>query len=198
MEGRALIDGVAADIRTRGDFGWNVAFHPYPENLFKPDFWNDRDAWYSLDTPKITYKNIEVLVDYLNRDELRYQNERRSVILSEQGFHAVETEEGEQLQAAAFAASYVRISEIDGIDAYLLHRYVDSRAEGGLNFGLRRVDDQRQPAEKRLIYDVYRDAGTPEQLETFRFAMPIIGIKSWSEMLPQPGPFPMKQMVSNE
>ena len=195
MPGKSMLDGLASDIRERGDFEWHIAYHPYPENLFKPAFWNDRNATYAFDTPKITFKNIEVLVAYLDREELRYMDQRRRVILSEQGFHAAEGDRGERLQAAAFAASYVRISAIEGIDAYVLHRYVDSRGEGGLNFGLRRVDDQRQPAEKRLIYDVFAAAGTSGQDQAFAFALPLIGIASWSEMLPQPAPFPMKQMV---
>ena len=190
MSGKTLLDGLASDIRERGDFEWHVAFHPYPEDLFKPDFWNDRSATYAFDTPKITFKNIEVLVAYLDREELRYKAQRRRVILSEQGFHAAKGDRGERLQAAAFAASYVRISAIDGIDAYLLHRYVDSRGEGGLNFGLRRVDEDRQPAEKRLLYDVFRAAGTAEQEQTFRFALPIVGVESWRDMLPFAAPFP--------
>lgn len=190
MPGREFLDRLASDIRTRGDFPWNIAFHPYPEDLFKPDFWNDREAWYAFDTPKITYNNVEVLLDYLNRDELKYQGRRRRVILSEQGFHASAGAAGERLQAAAYAASYVKLSAIDGIDAYMLHRYVDHRDEGGANFGLRRVGDDRRPAGKRLSYDVFKAAGTDQQEDMFRFALPLIGIESWTELAPRRGPFP--------
>ena len=190
MTGRELLDGLASDIRERGDLPWNVAWHPYPENLFKPAFWNDRTAWHAFDTPRITFKNIEVLPNYLNREALLYRGNRRSVILSEQGFHAREGEEGERLQAAAYAASFVQISAIEGVDAYILHRYVDHRGEGGLNLGLRRVGDDRLPAEKRLIFDVFKAAGTAQQADVFRFALPIVGIDNWSKMLPKPGPFP--------
>ncbi len=194
MTGRELLDGLANDLRKRGDLPWNVAWHPYPENLFKPAFWNDRTAWYAFDTPRITFKNIEVLPDYLNRDALLYKGKRRSVILSEQGFHAGAGDDGERLQAAAYAASFVQISGIEGIDAYILHRYVDHRGEGGLNLGLRRVGDDRLPAGKKLIYDVFKAAGTDQQPDVFRFALPIVGIDNWSKMLPKPGPFPASRL----
>jgi hypothetical protein len=31
-----------------------------------------------------------------------------------------------------------------------------------------------------MIYEVFRAAGTAEQEEAFRFALPIIGIEDWS------------------
>ena len=188
IPGRQFIDALAARIRRQGDVPWHVAFHPYPENLFQPKFWNDRQAQHAFDTPKITFKNIEVLLDYLAKDELLYRGKRRRVILSEQGFHAGETLQSEKIQAAAYAASFVRISEIEGIDAYILHRHVDHPKEGGLKLGLRR-QDKGKPSTKRLIYDVFSAAGTKDQEAAFRFALPIIGIKQWSEMSPQPGPF---------
>ena len=52
------------------------------------------------------------------------------------------------------------------------------------------VGDDRLPAEKRLIFDVFKAAGTAQQADVFRFALPIVGIDNWSKMLPKPGPFP--------
>ncbi|MEN9020217.1 MAG: hypothetical protein GWQ05_09595 [Verrucomicrobiaceae bacterium] len=46
------------------DFDWHLAFHPYPENLFEPRFWNDKPATTSADTPRITFKNLEVLTEH--------------------------------------------------------------------------------------------------------------------------------------
>ena len=48
-----------------GDVDWNVAFHPYPENLFEPRTWLDQSATASDDTPRITFKNIELLPRFL-------------------------------------------------------------------------------------------------------------------------------------
>jgi hypothetical protein len=48
---RPFLEEFARLGRERGDFGWHVAFHPYPENLFEPRFWNDRTATDIDDTP---------------------------------------------------------------------------------------------------------------------------------------------------
>ena len=181
LPGREFLDQLAATIRESGDFPWHVAWHPYPEDLFDPEFWKDSQAEYSFDTPKITFKNIEVLLAYLERPELKHETKRRRVILSEQGFHAGNSAASEQVQAAAFAASYIRISAIEGIDAFILHRHVDHPREGGLKLGLW-SERQGRPDRKRPIYETFRAAGTDRQDDAFRFALPIVDLDSWEEM----------------
>ena len=86
--GKDLLDRLTTLSREGGDFGWDVAYHPYPQNLFEPRFWNDRLAMFGYDTPMITFKNIELLPAYLRRPEMLGPDETpRRVILSEQGLH---------------------------------------------------------------------------------------------------------------
>ena len=168
--------------RQGGDFDWHVAYHPYPENLFEPRFWNDKTARPNPDTPRITFKNIEVLTDYLQRPELLYRGQPRRVILSEQGFHTPDGPDGEAIQAAAYCYAYRRIAELEGIDALILHRHVDSPHEGGLRLGLRRyVPEASDPRPPKKIYSCFLHADQPDWESAFQFALPIIGIKNWSE-----------------
>ena len=175
-----------------GDFPWHVAFHPYPENLFDPRFWEDRQAALSFETPKVTFKNIEVLPAFLRQERFLYQGAPRHIILSEQGFHADDSPAGERLQAAAYAYAYHKLKHIGEIDAFMLHRHVSARSEAGLRLGLwtwnpdsasarrRRVD----PGRKMFIHEVFRLADTEQWKEAFAFAKPLIGIESWDEALP--------------
>jgi hypothetical protein len=173
-----------------GDFDWNVAFHPYPENLFDCRTWLDKTATFQDDTPRITFRNIEMLPRYLRRRDLRFHGQPRHVILSEQGFHSVPTPEGEKLQAAAYCYAWRKIVKLDGIDAFILHRHVDHAAEGGLNLGLWRRDPASPlpsaPLSKKPIYEVFRQADTPSWKKAFAFALPVIGIKSWSQVNERP------------
>jgi hypothetical protein len=124
--------------REGGDFDWHVAFHPYPENLFDPRFWNDKTATTNvLTTPRITFKNIELLPVYLRRPELLFNGQPRRIISSEQGFHTPKGTNVEMIQAAAYAYAYKKIEAIDGTDSFILHRHVDHKAEGGLRLGPR-------------------------------------------------------------
>ena len=175
--------------KQQGDFDWNIAFHPYPENLFECRTWKDKSASPSEDSRRITFKNIEVLPKFLRRTELLYRGKPRHVILSEQGFHSNPSPESEQMQAAAYCYAYYKIARIDGIDSFILHRHVDHGHEGGLRLGLwRRNESSASPAEpssKKPIYDVFKAADTPEWKEKFDFALPLIGIKRWEEVLPR-------------
>lgn len=82
--GRTFLDYFARRAKEGGDFDWHVAFHPYPENLFEPGFWKDKTATTNvLTTPRITFKNIELLPAYLRRAELLFQGQPRRIILSE-------------------------------------------------------------------------------------------------------------------
>jgi len=182
--GRALLDELTKLSRKEGDFDWHVGFHPYPENLFEPRTWKDKAALPNADSPKITFRNIEQLVAYLRRPELLCNGEARRIILSEQGFHSPDGPDGELAQAAGYCYAWRKIVNLDGVDAFILHRHVDHNAEGGLRLGLwkRKADSIATPDQKKRIYEVFRAADTPEWASAFEFALPIIGIKSWDEV----------------
>jgi hypothetical protein len=180
--GREFLDYFARRAREdqRGDFDWHVAFHPYPENLFEPRFWNDKTALPKADTPRITFKNLDVLTDYLRRQEMLYQSASRRIILSEQGFHTPDGAEGEANQAAAYCYAYKKVEANDAIDSFILHRHVDHPHEGGLRLGLRRFHPEAEnPRPKKMIYECFRAADTDQQKKVFRFALPIIGLEQW-------------------
>ena len=188
ISGRDFLEGVNRLAKAEGDFPWDLAFHPYPEDLFQPCFWKDRSAILHYETPRITFKNLEVLPAYMRQEHLLYQGKRRKIILSEQGFHTPKGPDGEKVQAACYAYAYYKINHLDGIDAFMLHRHVSARDEGGLDLGLWTFDPDEPsgfaPGRKKFIWDVYRLADTPEWEQAFEFAKPIIGIKDWSEALP--------------
>ena len=182
--GREFVDYFAKQAKAGGDFDWHIAFHPYPENLFEPRFWRDKTATAEvLTTPRITFKNIELLPTYLRRPELLYNGQPRRIILSEQGFHTPKGTNGEIIQAAAYAYAYKKIERIDGIDAFILHRHVDHKDEGGLMLGLRSLTPNGAEARpKKKSWEVFRAADTPEWEKAFEFALPIVGLKSWDEV----------------
>ena len=180
--GRAFLDYFARRARESppGDFDWHVALHPYPENLFEPRFWNDKSAQPNIHSPRITFKNLEVLAAYLRRPELLYAGAPRRIILSEQGFHTPDSPDGETIQAAAYCYAYKKVEALDAIDAFILHRHVDHPHEGGLLLGLRRYQPGKQDARpKKKIYKCFEVADAADWQETFDFALPIVGLDNW-------------------
>ncbi len=164
----------------QGDFDWGIAFHPYPENLFEPRFWNDETALPIANSPRITFKNLDVLTDYLKNESMRCDGMPRRVILSEQGFHTPDGTDGEMVQAAAYCYAYRLVERNDGIDAFILHRHVDHPREGGLKLGLRRyLPGTADPRPPKKIYECFRDADTDQWESTFEFALPLIDLNAW-------------------
>jgi len=183
--GRELLENVARLARERGDFDWHVAYHPYPENLGEPCFWNDKSALPADDSPRITFKNLEVLPQFLTRPELLFAGKPRRIILSEQGFHCPDRPTGERDQAAAYCAGWWKVAHLEGIDSFILHRHVD-HAHEGLNLGLwtHQPDTISTPDRRRAMYEPFRLADTPEWETAFAFALPVIGITRWEALLP--------------
>ncbi len=179
MSGKYFVETLNTIAKAEGNFDWHVAFHPYPENLFNPRTWEDTAATPSFDTAKITFKNIEMLPAFLRQERFLHNSKARRVILSEQGFHSADGKNGERDQAAAYAYSYYRVQQTEGIDAFILHRHVDHPGEGGLRLGLRSSRD----GGVRPIYDVFRQADTAAWPAAFKFALPVIGVKSWPDTL---------------
>ena len=137
-----------------GQIPWHIAFHPYPEDLNYPDFWNDKLATPDDEAPIITFKNLEVLARFIYREEFLLNGERRRIILSEQGFNSHWTPESEILQACAYGRAYRKIMEIPEIDSFILHAHHDNRFEFGLNLGLwrRKKDEDGMDAPKPMYY----------------------------------------------
>lgn len=183
--GRPFLNAFAKKIRDEGDIDWHLAFHPYPENLFDPAFWLDATATPNPNSPRITFKNLEVLCQFMTQPNLTYENTPRRIILSEQGFHSTLDAAGEQLQAAAYCYAYRLVDQLPQIDAFILHRHVDHPNEGGLHLGLRRradvVGDIEASRPRKPIYRCFQYADTDQWEEAFRFALPIVGLESWPQ-----------------
>jgi hypothetical protein len=184
--GRPFLEYLNRKSRAEGNFEWNVAFHPYPENLFECRTWNDKSATASFFSDRITFKNIDVLCRYLRQPEFLEEGKPRHIILSEQGFHTADRPEGELWQAAAYCYAYYKCAQLPGIDAFILHRHVDHGAEGGLKLGLWTRDEKSpspsQPLRKKMIYEVFAKADTAEWEKAFAFALPVIGITNWHQL----------------
>jgi hypothetical protein len=169
--------------RAEGDFDWAIAHHPYPEDLRDPRVWEDRHVDFTLETPKITFKNIEVLDAWARRSENLFDGRLRTIHLSEQGLNSPDySEKSLQDQAAGMAYAWSKIERLDSIKMFHYHNWVDNRGEFNLRIGLRRFpDDAEEPLGKKPIWRVFQAAGTPEQEAAHAFALPIVGAANWDE-----------------
>ncbi len=48
----------------------------------------------------------------------------------------------------------------------------------------RKPDTRDTPDRRKAIYEVFQKADTSEWQQTFEFALPMIGIKSWNDVTP--------------
>lgn len=187
--GRELLEILNRYTKLEGDFPWGVAYHPYPEDLFNPRTWQDRSATDSFDSPRITFKNIEVLDRYMRQPEfLDSRGKVRSIMLSEQGFNSGKnTTEELTNQAAALAYAWQKIKRLDSIEAFQYHRWIDHEQEGGLHLGLWTVKagSITWPETKKPAYELFKKFDTPEEDAACQFALPIIGIPDWNALTPK-------------
>ncbi|WP_429375523.1 DUF5722 domain-containing protein [Paenibacillus sp. DS2015] len=135
----------------------------------------------------MTFKNLEVLVDYMKQSDYLFDGAMRRIILSEQGFHSLSNSAADQeIQAAAYAYAYYKVKFLDGIDAFILHRHVDHGQGGGLNLGLwtHTPNSVIVPDQHKASYDVFKYIDTSRSLQETAFAKAIIGINDWKEVIP--------------
>jgi hypothetical protein len=186
LSGVAVLEGVASSARREGDFPWHLAHHPYPEDLGRPAFWNDRSAPLRLDAPRVTFQNLEVLAAWMRQPSFLFGRHPRRIALTEQGFNCAPAPESELRQAAAYALAWKKVQAIPEIESFLYHRHVDHPHEFGLRLGLREHDGTSNVngiGRRRKIWEVMQKAGTPEEDDAFAFALPIVGRKDWHDLL---------------
>lgn len=182
--GRALLERFAQRARERGDFDWNLAYHPYPANLRDPRTWLDK-VTFTDDSPKVTFKNLEVLTKKMATPALLFAGKPRRLSLTEQGFDVSKRPTALAEQAAAYAYAWEKISRLDGaVDAFLYHRQVDHAKEGGLRFGLwsNKPGTILEPDQKRPIWFLLKAAGTPEWKTAAEPYLQTCGLTSWDEL----------------
>ena len=80
--GKAFLDALQRNVQAEGDFDWGVAYHPFPEDLKRADFWNDTTAIQSFDTGKITFRNVEILAAYLKQKQFLHRGKIRHIMRS--------------------------------------------------------------------------------------------------------------------
>lgn len=182
---RDLMDAFNECIKEEGNIQWGLAHHPYSYPMTWPKFWEltgeaGEMVQESEDTSMVTIYNIDVVTNYLQKDEyLMPDGEVRSVILSEMGFTSTY---GEDVQAAAFAYAYYIAENNQHIDSMLLSRETDDAGEvaQGLALGL-----SYQNGRRKYIYDTFKYIDTDEKDAYTEFAKNYIGIKDWEEVIIQ-------------
>ena len=185
--GRTLLELFAKRARERGDFDWNLAFHPYPTNLRDPRTWLDKVTFDDA-SPKVTFKNLEVLTKKMATPELIFNGKPRRLALTEQGFNVTNRPEALTEQAAAYAYAWEKVSRLNGaIDAFLYHRHVDNAKEGGLRLGLwsNKPGTISEPDQKRPIWNLFQAADTPGWKAAAEPYLKTCGLKSWDELTPR-------------
>lgn len=182
---KGILDEFNRNIKAGGNIDWGVAYHPYNYPLTVARAWSTsgRAGSYVLNsesTPAITIKNIHVLTDYLQKEDFRTDSgEVRHVSLSEMGYTS---RDGQEVQAASFVYAYKIIEANKYIDNMLFSRETDAAAEvaQGLSFGI-----NTQGGEHKFIYNVFKYVDTNQSADYTDFALGVIGISSWSEVISQ-------------
>ncbi|MCE5259722.1 MAG: DUF5722 domain-containing protein [Chloroflexi bacterium] len=186
------IDCIAKHCARDGDFPWNIATHPYPENLNYPDFYHDREPNFTFATRRITFKNIEVMPAYLAQERLLYKGQPRRIIFPEQGFNSRDGEPYTELEGAhGYCLAYLKIRRQPTIEMFLHHSYIDNPWEFGLNLGVRRfggLDEHGRsiPGEPKPVYYVMRDMDTPAEAQRIAEARAFIGPLLFDRLLNPP------------
>lgn len=178
-DSRDVLDEFNRQIKEEGNIDWGLAIHPYNVPLTTPYTWNaSKYVDNTADTSMVTMKNIEIVTDYMQKEEfLTNDGEVRSIILSEQGYTSLK---GEEVQAAAIVYAYKKVEANPYIDSILLSRQTDAVEEvaQGLALGINHADGSHKYA-----YNVFKYMDT-DMADTYtNFAKNIIGISDWSAII---------------
>lgn len=176
---KSMLDNIVAYSNAEGDYRWGVAAHPYPQDFFKPKFWEaDTQATYSEDSGFSTFKNIEVISNWMLRREHYYKGEEKRILFfSENGVNSLDNSTYNlKVQAAGAAWAWKKTMQNAGVDAIMWHNWWDNPAEG-LCLGLRTKDHVAKPS-----WYVWQAAGTDKESSVFDQYLSIIGISNWGQI----------------
>ncbi len=187
--GKEITDFFHSEIALHGDIPWCMAYHPYPTDMQDPYIWNDTVPTEDFNTQRITFKNLQVLPAYLSQKQFLYHGQLRTINLTEQGFTSSDPYDlqSQKVQAAAYCYAYYKARFTAGIESFIYHRHVDFTGEGiwvGLWNNVAGSNVPNAPYQHKYIYDVFQKIDTAASEEVSAFALPIIGVDRWSDVIP--------------
>ncbi|MDR1864074.1 MAG: DUF5722 domain-containing protein [Bacteroidales bacterium] len=182
--GRDMLDLLVKFSRQEGDFEWGIAFHPYAQDINNPRTWEDNQAYYSFNTPYLTFKNLEVLDAWVEQASVLYKGvSPREIQFTEQGLNSPDY--GEQRlkeQAAGMAYVWAKVERLRNVTAFQYHLWADAYEEAGLKLGLRKYNNAAgDPYGKKPIWYLYQACGTSAWETVAASYKAVIGVGNWSE-----------------
>lgn len=170
---KSVLDTFYNTLNQQGQIVFQIAYHCYPQNLPTPTFWNDSLATASLDTTYLTFRNLNVLTDYVRS----MYGERYTIMLSEQSFNS---NKGEEVQAAAYAYAYYLCESNSMIEAFIYGRQYDHPIElaEGCSWGLSDSSHNR-----RLIWDVFQFIDTPYSQQFTESLLGYTNLTQWEQII---------------
>lgn len=189
--GRTMLELLNQYATAEGNFGWGVAYHPYPEDLRWADFWHDRAPDFTFSTPKITFKNMEVLEAFLSQPAYAYEGKARRIVFSEQGFNSMNGPlQGltEKMAAAGYVLAYMKARNMKTVDMLTHHACTDNPHEFGLNLGIFRYDPTKPEnvGEPKPIFESFEAMDTEKEPEVVAKARAFIGEELFDYLLNPP------------
>lgn len=168
--------------RNEGDYRWGLAYHTYPWDLLDPRCWECPYSTFSMETPCISFRNLEVINKWIFMPENMYHGTRkRSLWLSEAGINSRSYSDADlEEQAAGTAYAWKKIKAMDGVDAHQWHNWFDNAGDGsGALLGLRKYNNEEYKGAPKPAWYVYQAAGTDREDEVFAKYLGVIGIEDW-------------------
>lgn len=173
-----------------GDYRWGLAYHPYPQELSRPRFWeDDTESTYMMNSPYCTFKNLEVVDAWVRNPAHFYMgNTKRVLFLSENGTNSPSYSNKDLTDQAAGACwAWKKVSKLEGIDGIQWHNWIDNRVEG-FRLGLRYYpDDETYQGAPKPVWYVWQAAGTEKEDSVFEQYKSVLGISSWDEIFHETG-----------
>ena len=170
---KAMLERTVDYSKAEGDFRWGVAYHPYPQNLARPDFWiRDTAAPDADDAPLVTFRNPQVIDRWIREPSHRYKGTTKRVLFfSENGTSSPSYSESDlALQAAGACLAWKNCKNLEGVDAFQWHNWRDNAMEaaGGLYLGLHALGGRGlDEYARKPVWYVWQAAGTESEDTVF-------------------------------
>lgn len=172
---KEILDWLFKHTAERGNYNWAIAPHCYGASLAHSaltDF-DTSQNYYSVTgdyntSGFLTFSNLEILQQYLELDDHRYDGKVRDVYLTESGLSSLfagkedNANHDYERQAAYVAYAYYKVAHLDCIKAFNYYRLKDHPDEesAGATFGLLTSSGEKKPS-----YEVYKYVDTDKSFE---------------------------------